>query len=110
MKIGDYVLGGGGVTIYSPEFPRGGLGAIFTLSSLQKLGSPSLVVGLEHRNADDTAFTSLGSFTAITTLGNFTKDVGSVKEIVRFAYTTTALNDWEGFLINVTAPAWRPNA
>ena len=53
---------------------------------------------------------NLGNFSSITTLGNFTKDLSNIKEEVRFVYTIAATNDWEGFLVNMTAPAWRPYA
>ncbi len=110
MIIGQYILSGGGITIYSPAFPRGGLGAIFTASILQELGAPSLTITVEHKNIEDTAWTALGTFAAITSPGNYTKDLSPIKELVRFAYTTTAASGWEGFLVNMTAPAWRPYA
>ena len=110
MRNGFYVLRGGGIAIYSPSFPRGGLGAIFTACILQMLGSPTLTISIEHKNHDDTSWVNLGNFSSITTLGNFTKDLSNIKEEVRFVYTIAATNDWEGFLINITAPAWRPYA
>ncbi len=110
MLIGQYIHSGSGATIYSPAFPRGGLGAIFTASILQMLGAPSLSIGVEHKNIEDTAWTTLGTFSAITSTGNYTKDLSTCKELVRFAYTTTAASGWEGFLVNMTSPAWRPYA
>ena len=98
------------MTVYSPSFPRGGLGALFTASTLQKLGSPTLTITVEHKNHDDTTWTTAGVFSSISTLNNFTQDVSNIKEEVRFAYSTSATNDWEGFLVNMTAPAWRPYA
>ena len=108
MRDGFYIFKGGGTAVYSPSFPRGGLGAIFTACILQMLGSPTLTISIEHKNHDDTAWTNLGNFSSITTLGNFTKDLSPLKEEVRFVYTIAATNDWEGFLVNITAPAWRP--
>jgi len=110
MLLGQYLFKGGGITIYGPTFPRGGLGAIFTACILQMLGTPTLTITVEHKNIEDTTWTTLGTFSSITTLGNYTKDLSNIKEQVRFAYMTTGTNDWEGFLVNMTAPAWRPYA
>jgi hypothetical protein len=34
--------------------------------------------------------------------------VSSLKEEVRFSYVITATNAWEGVLMSVLNPAWRP--
>ena len=110
MKIGDWLFKAGGTTMYGPTFGRGGLGVIFTVSILALLGSPSLTITVEHKNHDDTTFTTLGTFSLINAMGDFTKNLSGVKEEVRFAYSISATNDWEGVLLNMTAPAWRPYA
>lgn len=108
--MGFWVFKAGGVTLYFPSFPRGGLAAIFTATTLAMLGSPSLLITVEHKNQDDTSFALLGAFSSITTLNNFTKDLSGIKEEVRFTFTVSATNDWEGFNVLMTAPAWRPYA
>ena len=110
MLIGQYIHKGGGVTLYSPSFPRGGLGAIFSATCLQLLGAPSLAITVQHKNHEDTTWGNLGIFSAINALGNSTADLSPIKEEVRFSYVVTATNDWEGVLLLMTAPAWRPYA
>ena len=108
--IGQWVFKAGGTTMYSPSFPRGGLGAVFNATTLAQIGSPSLTITVEHKNHDDTTWASLGAFTLIATLGNFQEDLSGIKEEVRFAYAITGSQDYVGFLLLVTAPAWRPYA
>ena len=110
MLIGQWIFKAGGITMYGPSFPRGGLAAIFSATTLAKLGSPTLTITVEHKNHDDTTWATAGVFSNITTLNNFTQDVSNIKEEVRFAYQIGATNDWEGFLVLMTAPAWRPYA
>jgi hypothetical protein len=107
MKLGDYIHKGNGAT-YSPTFPRGGLAALFTASVLQLVGTPTLLISVEHKNEEDTTFTNLGAFANITTASNATLDLTGIKEQVRFVYTITATQQWEGVLLLMTAPAWRP--
>lgn len=110
MLIGQWIFKAGGAAMYGPTFGRGGLGCVFNATTLAMLGSPTLTITVEHKNHDDTAFTLLGTFSAITTLNNFGLDVSAIKEEVRFKYTISATNDWEGFLLLMTAPTWRPYA
>ena len=107
MIIGSYIHKGSGAT-YSPTFPRGGLSAVFTASVLQLIGAASLLISVEHKNEEDTTFTNLGAFANITTVTNEVLDLSGIKEQVRFVYTITATNAWEGVLLLMTAPAWRP--
>ena len=110
--VGQYFLKGDGLTQFSMTFPRGGLAATFVLQALQRVGStpPSLAVDVQHKNHDDTAFTTAASFSAITSIGVYTLDVTALKEEVRIAYTITATQVYEGFLLNLLAPSWRPYA
>ena len=108
MLVGFYFHKGDGSTQYSPPFPRGGLAATFVVQVLQLVGSPSLTVRVEHKNIEDTAFALAGTFVAITTVSVNELDVSSLKEIIRLGYTIAATNAWEGVLMNVLAPAWRP--
>ena len=109
MLTGFYVLKGSGGALYSPQFPRGGLAANFSVEILQLVGAPtSLSIAIEHKNIEDTAWASAGTFAAISAAGVFTKDLTLLKEQLRFTYTVTATNSWEGILMIVAAPAWRP--
>jgi hypothetical protein len=111
MLIGSYIVKGDGGTQYSPSFPRGGLSATFRVQTTQRVGgTPSLTIVVEHKNAEDTAFTTAGTFSAITATGYavYSLDVSALKEEIRLSYAITATNAWEGFLLNVLAPVWRP--
>ena len=55
----------GGTPLYSPSFPRGGEAALFSVEVLALLGSPSIAIDVQHKNYDDTAWTSAGSFSAL---------------------------------------------
>lgn len=109
MRIGEYVFKGSGATVYSSTFARGGLAAVFNGTVLQLVGSPTLVVDVEHKNREDVSFSVLGSQSTIVA-GQFDVDLTGVKEEVRFAYKITATNAWEGVLLLMTRPTWRPYA
>jgi hypothetical protein len=87
--------------------------ATFRVQVLQKVGSsPSLVITVEHKNAEDTSFATAGTFSAITSAGGAIAelDVSTLKEEIRFRYVTSSTNAWDGFLLLVLAPIWRPYA
>ena len=109
MLVGFYVLKGDGSAVYSPSFPRGGLAANFSTQILQLVGSPTgLALAVEHKNYEDTGFPNAGNFAAITAQGVAVKDITGLKEEVRFSYTVSATNAWEGCYLLMAAPAWRP--
>ena len=97
----------GGTALYSPSFPRGGEAALFSVEVLALLGSPSVAIDVEHKNSDDTAWTSAGSFSAITTIAVHLKDLSGLKEELRFKYTSSGTNG-DGCNMLVSEPAWRP--
>ncbi|MHC4952727.1 MAG: hypothetical protein ACYTGZ_02460, partial [Planctomycetota bacterium] len=98
----------GGAAFYSPSFPRGGEAALFSLDVTHKMGTaPSLAVSIEHKNFDDTSWTSAGAFTAITATGVASKDISGLKEECRFNFTATG-TDGDAFHVIVAEPAWRP--
>ena len=108
MIVGTQITVMGASSFYSPAFGRGGEAALFSLEVTNKMGtSPSLAVELEHKNAEDTAWASAGSFTAITALGVASKDISSLKEECRFKFTPTG-TDGDAFHVIVAGPAWRP--
>jgi hypothetical protein len=109
MKNGDYIHKGGGSPIYGPTFGRSGLAALFSGTILQLIGTPNIKIEVETKNRDDTAFVSIGNVT-VSSLGVFSFDVDDIQEEVRFVYTITATDPWEGVLLLMTSPAWRPYA
>ena len=109
MIVGfQIVVMGGATPFYSPSFGRGGEAALFSLEVTHIAGSPSLAVDVEHKNEDDTTWSSAGSFTSITAAGIVpTKDPSGLKEELRFKFLPTG-TDGEAFHVIVPAPAWRP--
>jgi len=73
-----------GNTCYSPEFPRGGLAATFSVD-LTPLLSIGFLIAVETRNTEDTTRTSLGSFPTLTSVKAESVDPTGLKEVVRFA-------------------------
>jgi hypothetical protein len=109
MLIGTYVAKLTGLTQYSPIFPRGGQGALFSVDVLDVPGGgASLTIALEHKNVEDTSWTTLLTFGAITTTGVKTADIVAIKEQLRFTYAVTSGGATSTFYINVLAPVWRP--
>ena len=108
MIIGFLITVMGGSPFYSPAFPRGGESALFSLEVTHKMGtSPSLAISIEHKNEEDTTWSSAGTFDAITTTGVKSEDISTLKEELRFAFTPTG-TDGDAFHVIVAAPAWRP--
>ena len=108
MKVGtQYTVMGGTVPFYSPSFGRGGEAALFSLDVTHLSGGPSLLVDIEHKNAEDTTWSSAGAFASITTAGLATKDISGLKEELRFSFLPTG-TDGEAFHVIVPEPSWRP--
>ncbi len=109
MLVGTTMYKMDGTPYYSPEFPRGGLAATFAVDVTQIAGTPSVVITVAHRNAEDTSFTDAGAFSAITAAGDYQKDLTGLKEIVRFRYDFDASdNASDGMHFLMQAPSWRP--
>ena len=107
MITGFWTFVAGGTALYSPTLGRGGEAAVFSAETLAKIGAPSLALEVEHKNTEDTTWTSAGTFTSITTLGVATKDISGLKEELRFKFTMTG-TDGDAFNLLVPTPAWRP--
>jgi hypothetical protein len=102
-----YIFKGGGAAVYSPEFGRGGLDGIFNLYVWQVLNSPNLTVTLEGRSNEDTAFASVGVFSAITTVGAKTSTQTALPEILRYKFEVAGSVDHSGVAIELLAPVYR---
>jgi hypothetical protein len=108
MLLGTYILKGTSGSLYGPTFGRGGLSVTFLVNIIQLIGTPTLNISVDTKNEEDTTWSALGTFAGISALGVASADFTGVKEQVRFTYTITATNAWEGVLMQVLAPAWRP--
>jgi len=107
MTTGFNLFVMGGTALYSPTFPRGGEAALFSVQTLAKIGSPALSIDIEHKNTEDTTWTSAGTFASISTLNLFSQDITGLKEEIRIKFTMTG-TDGDAFNLIVPAPAWRP--
>ncbi len=101
----------GGTAYYSPEFPRGGLSATFVVDVTHLVGTPTVVLSIEHRNPDETTFSALGTFANITTVGVKDIDLTGCKEVLRFKFEFDAGDAaTDGIHFLMMAPSWRPYA
>ncbi|MHC4490398.1 MAG: hypothetical protein ACYTDU_02070 [Planctomycetota bacterium] len=110
MIVGSQIThdGTGTTPYYSPSFPRGGEAAVFSVDVTHMGGTPTLVVTVDHKNVEDTSWSTAGTFSNISATGVATKDISSLKEELRFAFTFAAGTVQDFFHVIVPAPAWRP--
>jgi hypothetical protein len=97
-----------GNAYYSPEFGRGGLRAVFACMATHVAGSGTLDIDIEHRNSDDTTFTSAGTFTQITAVGSSTEEVSGLKEIIRLKFTVGGVGIGSAVAYIMPPPQWFP--
>jgi hypothetical protein len=109
MLAGTYIFhdGSGTTAVHTPPFARRGQAATFTLDVTQKAGSPTMIVTIEHKNREDTDWSTLTTFSDITATGVASKDVGSLKELVRLAFTFTAGSVGNYYFVVFGRPSWR---
>ena len=108
MLNGFYLIYTGTTTdkYYSPEFGRGALTGLFALDVKLMSGSPTLVVAVEHKNADEVGWSEAGTFSNITSTGIATKEQGNLKEQLRFRFNFSAGSAGNFFYVNMLAPQW----
>ena len=110
--VGELLMDDGSHTpYYSPPFSREGLAATFIadVTHRQAAGGLTLLVSLEHRNLDDTTWSTAGSFAAISTVAVATKNITGLKELLRWAVTFSSGSAGEFYWALFTT-AWRPYA
>ena len=108
MVVGTTLVKLDGNPYYSPSFPRGGLAGTFAVDTTHYQGLTNLAILVEHRDENETSFTSPGGFAAITGTGHSEADVTGLKQIVRFSYTLNGGAATDGVHIVMQAPSWRP--
>jgi len=108
MIVGTTIFKMGGNPYYTPQFPRGGLAALFSVQAINLVGAPTITVTVEHRPEDDTAWTPAGTF-QINAVGPASLDVTNIQELVRLKFTFGAGDPaTAGMHFFLPAPAWRP--
>ena len=107
--LGDILVhdGTGTAPFYSPPFGRGGDSAVFTIQVTMHAGSPTLVFAVEHKNAEDTSWSSAGS-TTLSGTGVATLDVSALKEELRLKFTFSSGANGNFVHLIVPAPMWLP--
>ena len=109
MVVGTTIFKLDGNPYHSPSFPRGGLAGTFVVRTTHVSGSPTVTITVEHRNAEDTSFSSAGTFANITATGTTEVDLSSLKEIVRFKYEFDVGDDaTDAIHFVMQLPSWRP--
>ena len=109
MVVGTTLIKLDGSDYYSPSFPRGGLAGTFAVDVTHIRGLSAFDISVEHRDETDTSFTGAAvSFTTITAAGHSEVDVTGLKQILRFKYTLTGSNDYDGVHFFMQVPSWRP--
>ena len=107
MLNGFYAFKGDGSPVYSPEFRRGGLLAVFSLYIGQVLNSPTLTVTIEGRTEEGTSWATLGTFPSITTAGSKMSSQSAVPQVLRFKFEVTGASEMSGAFIQLLSATWR---
>lgn len=108
FMVGDYFIRFGGGDQFSPTFPRGGLAAVFAIEVLAIMASTSLNCTVQHKNIEDTSWTTLVTFSAMGSTGVTTASATGIKEQLRFVFSVSGTNATDAVYANVLAPMWRP--
>jgi len=109
MVIGTTLMKMAGTAYYSPTFARGGLAAVFACEVQQVAGTnPTLDIDVEHKNVEDTTFTTLGSFNQFTMADLKTLSASAIKEQLRFKYVVGGTAATAAVHFNMLAPTWKP--
>ena len=90
----------------SAPFARAGQTANFTVACLNNEGVAELDIIIEHKNAEDTSWTTAGSFAQITATVTTVVTVTPLKQMLRYKYTVSG--DTGDFVhIYMYPPAWQ---
>ncbi|MCE9637757.1 MAG: hypothetical protein K8T90_18815 [Planctomycetes bacterium] len=106
MLVGDLMLVMAGNPYYGAPLGRSTLRANFTVQVLNTTGTASMVVAIEHRNADDNAWTAAGAFAPIGANGVYVLDLAGLKELIRFRFSFVAGAATDGMYVYAAAPQW----
>ena len=109
MVVGTTIFKMDGNEYYSPQFGQGGQAATFAVDVMNLVGSPTVTITIQTRTSEETSWTDVGSFSAITSTGAKSVDLSGINEIVRIKYSFGAGDDaTDGMHFLMQAPSWRP--
>ena len=108
MFLGQTITKFDGVAWTSPPFPRGGDAATFVVECSHVHHSATLSVSLEHKNVEDTSYSTLTTLADITTTGVTVASASGIKEELRWKATITTADAEDAAVIIPYEPVWRP--
>ena len=103
-----YCDGATSTPYHTTSFPRRGQAAVFSLQVTHLSATTTLDVTVEHRNREDTSWSTAGSFATITSTGVSTVNLGSLKEEIRFALAVPPGVGGDWCRVYIAPPGWRP--
>ena len=98
---------GSSMVMYTPELASQGQAATFVADILAVHGTVSFVITVLHRNPEDTTWTGAGTFTAISAAGLAQKDVGSLKQLIRFGFHFASGSVGDFIYLALSSIGWR---
>jgi hypothetical protein len=101
-----------GLDQVGPPFRRGGRSAVFSIDVMRvpACGAP-LRIDIEHKNLEDTTWTSLASFASIMSTGVRTQSITGCKEVLRLSPAASGGGMPQGrdaYVIKFLPATWRP--
>lgn len=107
MIIGQLLLVMNNAAYYGPTMARKTTNAIFTVEVSNFVGALCVLsVAVEHRNQDDTSWSTAGTFSAIDADATASSTISGLKELIRFKYTFGAGSATDGAYVIAAAPQW----
>ena len=108
MFLGELIFSSADI-VYSPIVPRPALAAAFTfqVTQISTSGSPSLAITIEHRNNDETSFSTavaLAAITSISSVDTYAATVANLRDLVRIKYVMSGTNTWARVFTFTPAP------
>ena len=108
MLDGFYVLHPGDTTkVYTPEFERQGQAANFVADVVAVHGTVSFIITVEHRNHEDTSWSTAATFSAISGTGVKERGGESLKELIRYAFHFTSSTAGDFVYLALSSIGWR---
>src|SRR5687768_1376539 len=107
MIVGDLMLVMAGMPYFGPPIAKSTNRARFAVQVTNMVGGAIVLsVVIEHRNREDTSWSTAGTFTNITTDGTYALDQSALKELVRYKFQFTAGSATDGAYIFAATPQW----
>lgn len=98
--------GSSSMLMFTPEIVRQGQAATFVADIIAVHGTVSFVITVLHRNREDTTWTGT-PFTAIGSAGLAQKDVGNLKELIRFGFHFASGTVGDFVYLALSSIGWR---